>query len=101
VPPHATAIGVPARVVMTRDPETGTTRRVEQLPDPEGAMLRSLHATVERLEGRIQELENAAGMHAMQHAALFAAVSANGGEGDDPFACLDDDEQKWSPGWGI
>ena len=42
VPPHSTAVGVPARIVATRDPRTGTTRRVEQLPDPEAQMLRGL-----------------------------------------------------------
>src|SRR6185369_11882467 len=40
VPAHSTAVGVPARVVATHDPQTGTSRRVEQLPDPEGEMLR-------------------------------------------------------------
>ena len=34
VPPHSTAVGVPARIVVTRDPRTGATRRVEDLPDP-------------------------------------------------------------------
>src|SRR5581483_6508315 len=29
VPPHSTAVGVPARIVATRDPATGATRRVE------------------------------------------------------------------------
>jgi serine O-acetyltransferase len=57
VPPHSTAVGVPARVVATRDPYTGKSRRVEFLPDPEGAMLRSLHDKVVELENRVVELE--------------------------------------------
>lgn len=96
VPPYATAIGVPARIVATRDPTTGTTRRTENLPDPEGAMLRSLHETVQHLEQRIVELESAIGHQAYHLAALSAPISASG----DPFDCLDDDND-WSPGWGI
>ncbi|MBA3470620.1 MAG: serine O-acetyltransferase [Herpetosiphonaceae bacterium] len=97
VPPHSTAIGVPARVVATRDPTTGTMQRVENLPDPEGAMLRALHGTVQQLEQRILELESGLGSHAYHIAALSAAQNV-----DDPFECLDDpQEQEWSPGWGI
>ena len=40
VPPHSTAVGVPARVVAARDPATGESRRIEHLPDPEAQMLR-------------------------------------------------------------
>ncbi|GIV90947.1 MAG: serine acetyltransferase [Chloroflexus sp.] len=57
VPPHSTAVGVPARIVARRDPITGVSRRVEQLPDPEGEMLRSLHDKVLELEARLIELE--------------------------------------------
>ncbi len=101
VPPHSTAVGVPARIVATRDPHTGTTRRIEQLPDPEGAMLRSLHATVQQLSERIEELENAVGQHAYHHA-LSMTTAANG-DLDDPFECLERDitAEEWSPGSGI
>ncbi len=99
VPPHSTAIGVPARVVATRDPTTGTMQRVENLPDPEGAMLRALHGTVQQLEQRILELESGLGTQAYHIAALSAAHNL---EEPDPFECLDDpQEQEWSPGWGI
>ena len=67
VPPHATAVGVPARVVATRDPATGETRRVEQLPDPEGAMLRSLRAKVMDLEGRLDSVEQRTDGHYEEH----------------------------------
>lgn len=67
VPPHSTAIGVPARVVATRDPTTGETRRVEYLPDPEGAMLRSLHNKILEIEERIRELENFTDHHKLDH----------------------------------
>lgn len=97
VAPHSTAIGVPARIVATRDPATGTMQRVEHLPDPEGAMLRSLHETVQQLQERILELEHAMGTQAYHIAALSASKNT-----DDPFDCLDDETEKdWSPGWGI
>lgn len=57
VPPHTTAVGVPARIVATRDPKTGESRRTEYLPDPEGAMLRSLRDKVLELERRLAEAE--------------------------------------------
>lgn len=86
VPAHSTAIGVPARVVATRDPQTGQTNRVEMLPDPEGAMLRSLHESVQHLNQRVVELESAMGSQAYH----IAALSAQRTNGDDPFDCLDD-----------
>lgn len=67
VPPHATAVGVPARIVAQRDPHTGETRRVEHLPDPEGEMLRSLRAKVLELEERLTELEIATNHHLEHH----------------------------------
>lgn len=63
VPPHSTAVGVPARIVARRDPITGVSRRVEQLPDPEGEMLRSLHDKVLELEARLIELEAVSHIH--------------------------------------
>jgi len=47
VPPNATVVGVPGRVVSVRNPDTDT---VERLPDPVGERL-------EELEKRIAELE--------------------------------------------
>ena len=47
VPPHATVVGVPGRVVALRNPDTDTT---ERLPDPVGERL-------DYLENRIAELE--------------------------------------------
>ena len=93
VPAYATAIGVPARVVATRDPATGTTRRIEELPDPEGMMLKSLHDKVIELETRIVELEDElAGHHHREHhdlpESLFAALDNNNG-------------YDGGPGWGI
>ncbi len=86
VPPHATAVGVPARVVATRDPSTGETRRVEQLPDPEGEMLRGLHAKVLELEARMSDLEESTNSHHLEHhlnydalpASLWAILEENG-----------------------
>jgi serine O-acetyltransferase len=96
VPAYSTAIGVPARIVAARDPQTGTTRRVEQLPDPEGAMLKSLHDKVVELEARIAELENEIEGHHAHHRdvhdmpeSLFAALNGT------------NDGYDGGPGWGI
>jgi serine O-acetyltransferase len=67
VPPHSTAVGVPARVVATRDPATGVSRRVEELPDPEGEMLRGLRDKVLELEARLADIEEATHTHHAEH----------------------------------
>jgi len=74
VPPHSTAVGVPARVVVTRDPRTGATRRVEDMPDPEGQMLRGLRAKVLELEQRLTEVELSTDHHHMEHHLAFDAL---------------------------
>jgi serine O-acetyltransferase len=68
VPPHTTVVGVPGRVVVERDPATGTSRRVDQtqrlnvdLPDPVLEVVRGLHAKVLMLESRVAELEGSEG----------------------------------------
>jgi serine O-acetyltransferase len=57
VPPNATAVGVPAKVVAFYNPEDGSTRRVEHLPDPEAELIDQLHRKVEELDQRLQRLE--------------------------------------------
>lgn len=57
VPPHATAVGTPARAVSWRDPESGETRRLEHLPDPHRDAMLSMMQRIEELEGRVRELE--------------------------------------------
>lgn len=99
VPAHATAVGVPARIVATRDPDTGTLRRFEQLPDPEGAMLKSLHDKVLELEARIAEMEGELQGHHAYHyhnlpEPLFAALGNNHNHA--PRS-----EYDGGPGWGI
>ncbi len=74
VPPHATAVGVPARIVATRDPRTGVTRRVEVLPDPEGEMLRGLHDKVLELEARLSDLEEVTHTHHAEHRLTYDAL---------------------------
>ena len=76
VPPHSTAVGVPARIVATRDPHTGAARRVEDLPDPEGQMLRGLRMKVLELEERMTEVEVANNQHHMEHHLAFDALPA-------------------------
>jgi serine O-acetyltransferase len=86
VPPYSTAIGVPARIVATRDPATGQTRRVEELPDPEGEMLRGLRNKVLELESRLADLEDATETHHAEHhltydalpESLWASLNENG-----------------------
>jgi len=74
VPPHSTAVGVPARIVATRDPATGALRRVEDLPDPEGQMLRGLRMKVLELEGRLSEVEVTTNNHHLEHHLAFDAL---------------------------
>ncbi len=59
VPPHATAVGVPAKVVVYREPD-GSNRRVEHLPDPELDMISALHRRIEELSQRVELLEQRA-----------------------------------------
>ncbi len=99
VPPHSTAIGVPARVVVTRDPTTGTTRRVEELPDPEGQMLRGLRMKVLEIEERMSDLEDATNHHQLEHHLKFDALPARlwdslGENGQN-------DDAEWMMGGGI
>jgi len=54
VPPHATVVGVPGRVVAVRDPDTDT---VEKLPDPVGEQLEKLEERLAELEKRLNTLQ--------------------------------------------
>ena len=51
VPPNATVVGVPGRVVAVRNPDTDT---VEKLPDPVGERLEKLEKKVTELEKRLR-----------------------------------------------
>jgi len=62
VPAHATAVGVPAKVVVYREPD-GSGRRVEHLPDPELDMISALHVRIEELNHRVESLERLLGNH--------------------------------------
>ena len=57
VPPHTTAVGIPARTVSWRDPASGETRRLEHLPDPDRDTMISMLQRIEELESRVRELE--------------------------------------------
>jgi serine O-acetyltransferase len=59
VPPHTTAVGVPAKVVMYREPN-GSNRRVEHLPDPELDMISALRQKIDELLDRVESLERIA-----------------------------------------
>ena len=74
VPPHSTAVGVPARIVVTRDPKTGALRRVEDLPDPEAQMLRGLRMKVLELEERLTDVEVTTNNHHLEHHLAFDAL---------------------------
>ncbi|MBA3944299.1 MAG: serine O-acetyltransferase [Herpetosiphonaceae bacterium] len=97
VPPYSTATGIPARVVQTRDPHTGTTRRLEHMPDPEGAMLQSLHTKLCEMEERLYELETEAAQHHSEHHQLPRQPL-----NEELFLALDQsDGYDGGPGWGI
>lgn len=66
VPPYTTAVGVPARIVGWRGSNNGATERMERLPDPEGAMLRSLRDKIMELELRLSELEDFTDHHRLE-----------------------------------
>lgn len=57
VPPHATVVGVPGRVVEIRYPDTDT---VEKLPDPVWEKLQYLEGEIAELEKRLADLASAA-----------------------------------------
>jgi serine O-acetyltransferase len=92
VPPHATAVGVPARIVATRDPQTGAARRVEELPDPEGQMLRGLRMKVLELETRLTDMEVATNQHHLEHHLAFDALPEQLWASLDAAANPDDEE---------
>jgi len=52
VPPHATVVGVPGRIVEIRNPDTDT---VEKLPDPIGEKLQNLEARIIELEKKLAD----------------------------------------------
>ncbi len=79
--PYSTAVGVPGRIVATRDPKTGETRRVVDLPDPEAEILRELRDRVRELETRLVQVEDQTNMHHEAHAVAEATTS---------WAALDD-----------
>jgi serine O-acetyltransferase len=76
VPPYTTAVGVPARIVAWRDPHTGETRRLERLPDPEGAMLRSLHDKILEMEERLDQVEDCSEQERQRHLKLSESLWA-------------------------
>ncbi|HET7095137.1 MAG TPA: serine O-acetyltransferase [Thermomicrobiales bacterium] len=59
VPPHTTAVGVPARAVAWRDPASGETRRVLRLPDPNQDAIMALAQRIEELEAKVRDLDRA------------------------------------------
>ncbi len=63
VPPHTTAVGVPARAVAWTDPQSGRTERHEHLPDPTRETLRVLADRIDELEQRLREMEAAHPKH--------------------------------------
>jgi serine O-acetyltransferase len=57
VPPHTTAVGVPARAVAWTDPISGETQRLESLPDPQQDAILALIQRIEELESKVRDLE--------------------------------------------
>jgi serine O-acetyltransferase len=61
VPPHATVVGVPARVIVPSKARFDAALDHANLPDPVTDMLRALASANERLRERVAKLEEAAG----------------------------------------
>lgn len=57
VPPGATAVGVPAKVVNTAKLDDNGRLRVERLPDPEAELISTLQFKIAELEARLAQLE--------------------------------------------
>ncbi len=58
VPPNATVVGVPGRVVAVRNPDTDT---IEKLPDPVGERLEHLERRLSELEKRLNKTKGRKG----------------------------------------
>ncbi len=58
VPPNATAVGIPAKVVSYIDQSNGTSRRLTSLPDPYMEAVEKLEERIQHLEERVRELES-------------------------------------------
>jgi serine O-acetyltransferase len=82
VPPHTTAVGIPARSVAWTDPESGETRPLERLPDPQGATLMALVQRIEELEQQVRQLK------AARQAPEPTPVRVEAGEEPTPWATV-------------
>jgi serine O-acetyltransferase len=58
MPPHATAVGIPARIVSWRDPSSGELRRTEKLPDPDRDTMMALVQRIEELDSQVRRLRS-------------------------------------------
>lgn len=67
VPPNATVVGVPGRVVSVRDPESGRAKDVERTADFELGVIRRLNNKVYELEKRLEQLEGSDPSHQGHH----------------------------------
>jgi serine O-acetyltransferase len=56
IPPHTTAVGVPARAVIWRDPAGGESGRYERLPDPDRDAMAALVSRIDELEALVRDL---------------------------------------------
>lgn len=59
VPAHTTAVGIPARAVGWTDPNSGESRRVETMPDPQRDALVAITQRIEELEEETRKLRQA------------------------------------------
>jgi len=71
VPDHSTVVGIPGRVVRTRDVETNDVLEHGKLPDPEGQAIEDLARRVEELEAQVRAL---AGLDADQPAGIGSGL---------------------------
>lgn len=64
VPANSTAVGVPARIVSVRNPETG---EVTRFPNPDETKIQNMHNQINSLEQRIARLEGQLIEHTVTH----------------------------------
>jgi serine O-acetyltransferase len=74
IPAHTTAVGVPARAVVWRDPAGGERGRFERLPDPDRDAMIALRHRVDELEAMVRALSAEAGPR-LDDASLTHAAS--------------------------
>jgi serine O-acetyltransferase len=100
VPPHTTAVGVPARAVTWRDPTAGESGRYERLPDPDRDAMAALIRRVDELEALVRELSAERGALPAE-VPLIHASRRSAGAWDAPETVLDGERNQHAINRGL